>query len=150
MELKDEVFAEDRDDQAKHKNQSINAYRVEEKRNLQQDDLERDLFISSSDKNKPVMEGKGAGGGNFGKNNVTPSGDDKNNPSRYGGYTNAYFARTEPSEEHPEDTNFKVQNQGGTPDYDKARPHDKITNETSYQEGTMYDDGINIPPRRNR
>jgi hypothetical protein len=54
------------------------------------------------------------------KNN-TPSGDDKNNPSQLAGYTNGYFKRTEPSDEHPENTNFKAEHQDGEPQYTGKR-----------------------------
>src|SRR3982750_1378271 len=69
---------------------------------------------------KPIREGQPMGGQNFGRNNNTPAGDDKNNPSQNAGYSNQYFARTEPSEEHPEDTNFKAAYQDGEPDYTSA------------------------------
>lgn len=72
---------------------------------------------------KPVREGQPAGGQKFGEDNNTPSGDDKNNPSENAGYTNEYFRRTEPSEEHPENTNFKPAEQEGEPDYDSAQPY---------------------------
>jgi hypothetical protein len=77
----------------------------------------------NDDGTKPVTEGQPMGGQNFGKNNVTPSGDDKNNPSQNAGYTNAYFRRTEPAEEHTESNNFK-------PDEDQT-----------YNEGTTDNDG---------
>jgi hypothetical protein len=91
--------------------------------NLEEKDLQRSF--TSADDTKPVMEGKPMGGENFGANNVTPSADDKNNPSQNAGYSNAYFARTEPGEEHPENSNFK-------PD-----------EENEYQEGTADNDGEN-------
>ncbi|HEY2581352.1 MAG TPA: hypothetical protein VGI43_06080, partial [Mucilaginibacter sp.] len=135
MELKDEVFMDDQDNHSKQeKYQQPYGYRVDDKHNVREKDLERSLFINSHDKNKPVMEGKGMGGGSFGKNNLTPSGDDKNNPSRYAGHSNAYLAVTEPAEEHPEDSNFKVKSQDGTPDYSKAQPRGTTTNETAKSE----------------
>jgi len=70
---------------------------------------------------KPVREGEPMGGQKFGESSNTYAGDDKNNPSQNAGYTNEYFRRTEPSDEHPEDTNFKVKEQEGSPDYDKAQ-----------------------------
>ncbi|MDB5156499.1 MAG: hypothetical protein JWR50_1206 [Mucilaginibacter sp.] len=69
---------------------------------------------------KPVREGQPMGGENFGANNVTPAGDDKNNPSQNAGYTNEYFRRTEPAEEHTESNNFRSQDQEGRSDYEKA------------------------------
>lgn len=70
---------------------------------------------------KPVREGQPMGGQKFGESSNTYAGDDKNNPSQNAGYTNEYFRRTEPSDEHPEDSNFKVKEQEGSPDYDKAQ-----------------------------
>src|ERR1700748_1563763 len=78
---------------------------------------------------KPIREGEPMGGHKCGENNNTPSGDDKNNPSQNAGYKNAYFRRTEPSEEHPEDTNFRSSEQEGAPDYDKAQPYSSMASE---------------------
>ena len=143
-------------------------YRVDDDKNVEEKDLKKS-FLFGTNKEKPGTEGKAMGGGNFGKNNLTPSGDDKNNPSRNAGYTNEYFRRTEPSDEHPEDTNFKSANQDGQPEYDKAHPastiyseipkpehpeergdgeNDRPHEETPYQEGTDDNDGsgvVNIP-----
>jgi len=94
-----------------------NAYRVDDDNDQEEKDLKR-----SSDEH-PVSEGQPMGGQNFGSNNVTPSGDDKNNPSQNAGYSNAYFKRTEPAEEHTESNNFK--------------PDEKPT----YNEGTVDNDG---------
>jgi hypothetical protein len=120
----------------------------------------------NSTNSQVIREGQPAGGQNFGKNNNTSAANDKNNPSQYAGNSNAYFDRTEPSEEHPEDSNFKVPKQAGAPDYDKAqaysatntaepkpekvergdgendRPH---KGENDYQEGTADNDNVNIP-----
>jgi hypothetical protein len=70
---------------------------------------------------KPVREGEPMGGEKFGESGNTYAGDDKNNPSQNAGYTNEYFRRTEPSDENTEDINFKVPEQEGSPDYDKAQ-----------------------------
>jgi len=70
---------------------------------------------------KPVREGEPMGGQKFGESGNTYAGDDKNNPSQNAGYTNEYFRRTEPSDEHPENSNFKVKEQEGSPDYDRAQ-----------------------------
>jgi hypothetical protein len=94
-----------------------NAYRVDDDNNQKEQDLKR------SDDTKPVTEGQPMGGQNFGSNNVTPAGDDKNNPSQNAGYDNAYFKRTEPAEEHTESNNFK--------------PGEKQV----YNEGTVDNDG---------
>jgi hypothetical protein len=148
-------------------NKKPNAYRVDDDSNVEEKDLKRS-FIYGSDENKTGTEGQPVGGGNFGKNNQTPSGDDKNNPSQNAGYSNQYFRRTEPSDEHPEDTNFKSADQDGSPKYDKAQVNSDISNEMpkpekiergngendrphkgeSYQEGTDDNDGndqANIP-----
>ena len=150
---------------AENDNQKPSAYRVEDDNNLEEKDLEKSfLFAGDSEINKPVMEGTGAGGGSFGQNNNTPSGNDANNPTRYAGNTNSYLARTEPLEEHPEDSNFTASDQDGSPDYNKAqsvlsassetpkpekvergdgendRPHPQET----YQEGTADNDGANL------
>jgi len=148
-------------------NKRPTGYRVDDDDNIEEKDLERS-FIYDEDKEKPGMEGKPMGGQNFGNNNLTPAGDDKNNPSQSAGYSNAYFDRTEPSEEHPEDTNFKAAEQDGAPDYEKTQSHADITNDSpkpetrergngendrphkseSYQEGTADNDGqqqTNIP-----
>ena len=97
----------------------------------------------------PIREGQPMGGQKFGKNNNTPAGDDRNNPSQNAGYSNGYFARTEPSEEHPEDTNFKAAYQNGEPDYTSAQPYargqnkqvdNNTPNSNSYLQGTADDE----------
>src|ERR1700743_2218895 len=101
------------------------AYPVEDDNNLEEKDLKRSFLFGGDDDKKagdPGMEGTGAGGHNFGKENLTPSDDDAANPSQYAGYTNPYFRRTEPSEEHPENSNFKSEAQSGEPDYSQAQP----------------------------
>lgn len=150
----------DRDNHAKQTiNTKPNAWRVDEDDNLEQGDLEG--RAGDADLN-PVREGKPMGGHAFGENNLTPSGDDNNNPSQNAGNSNAYLARTEPSDEHPENTNFKAPGQGGRADYSEAqtisaespkpeevergngendRPHKGDT----YQEGTADNDGPNFP-----
>jgi len=143
------------------------AWRVNDDKNLTEEHLERNLYGKSENNMKPVKEGQAMGGHSFGKNSKTTAGDDKNNPSQNAGYSNAYFARTEPSEEHPEDTNFKLKSQDGEPDYAKAQPYanwrnetpkpekpeergngenDRPHEETSYQEGTADNENEpNIP-----
>jgi hypothetical protein len=76
---------------------------------------------SNKSQTKPVREGEPMGGQKFGESGNTYAGDDKNNPSQNAGYTNEYFRRTEPSDENTEDINFKVKEQEGLPDYDKAQ-----------------------------
>jgi hypothetical protein len=147
MEIKDDAITDDRDNHSIQVNAGRQgAHRVEGDNNLRQEDLERRLFIYDDDKNKPVMEGKAMGGKNFGKSNLTPSGDDKNNPSQNAGYSNAYFARTEPLEEHPEDSNFTVKNQQGQPDYSKAKPDSAVKDETPKPEKIERGNGENDRP----
>lgn len=81
------------------------------------------MLHADNEETKPIREGQPMGGENFGENNTTHAGDDKNNPSQNAGYKNEYFRRTEPAEEHPETSNFK-------PD------EDNIT-----EEGTVDKDG---------
>ncbi|HEY4198246.1 MAG TPA: hypothetical protein VGM63_22050 [Mucilaginibacter sp.] len=107
----------------KHKDQPQNtvrpnAYRVEDADNLEEEDLKRSyLFGSAKMKSteEPGMEGQGMGGQNFDRNNLIPAGNDKANPPQNAGEGNAYFRRTQPAEEHPEDENFVAQSQEGEP-----------------------------------
>lgn len=141
-----------------------NAYRIEDDSNLEEKDLRKTTFMFGTEEksgDEPGMEANGAGGQNFGENNNTPAGDDKNNPSQNAGYGNEYFKRTEPSEEHPEHNNFKDPNQLGQPNYTQAtgaastgqsdeenegpelEESDDNKNEQNlaYQEGTADNDG---------
>ena len=139
------------------------AHRVDDDNNLEENDLKRTYLFGSSkvkSTNAPGMEGQGMGGQNFGKNNLTPSGDDEANPSQNAGYDNAYFRRTQPAEEHPEDSNFVAQNQQGSagksddqtnipgpnelPDQQKVgegKGEQRPTPQQEYQEGTVDNDG---------
>ncbi len=151
------------------------AYEVKDDDNLNEKDLRRTAFMFGSEEKsgeEPGMEANGAGGQHFGENANTPSGDDKNNPSQNAGYGNAYFRRTEPSEEHPENNNFKDPNQLGQSNYtaasgaapngqsnegkersesdQKSPENDTEANrnesQQSYQEGTADgNDNVNIP-----
>ena len=163
MEFNHEAFLKDRD-QSKQEDEAPKASVVEDKDNLTEDDLKRE-FLVNGDEKKPVREGTGTGGENFGNNNLTPSANDKNNPSQYAGNSNAYFDRTEPSEEHPENSNFKPENPAGSPDYDEAQParantatepkpekvergngeNDRPHKGNTYEEGTADNDEPNIP-----
>ncbi|MDB5110628.1 MAG: hypothetical protein JWR67_1742 [Mucilaginibacter sp.] len=129
----------------KAENNQPNAYRVDDDKNVEEKDLKRS-FLFGSHEEKTGTEGKEAGGQNFGKNNLTPSGDDKNNPSQNAGYRNEYFRRTEPSEEHPEDSNFKANDQDGLPNYDDAQPYSKMKNETPKPEKVERGNGENDRP----
>lgn len=142
-----------------------NAYRVEDDNNLEEKDLRRKIFVFGEEEKKSntVDEiGQEHGGHNFGKDNNTPSGDDANNPSRNAGYSNKYYKRTEPAEEHPEFNNFKDPNQLGEPNFTQSsvtapidqsdegngvdRQEDAGNGNSndqnlSYQEGTADNDG---------
>jgi hypothetical protein len=165
MIFNDDNLAPDLNDQplAGTKTQT-NAYRVENDENFEEKDLKRNYLFGKGDNHANPTEGKGIGGEKFGQENLTPAGDDKNNPSQNAGYTNAYFARTEPSEEHPEDSNFTAAYQDGAPDYRKAQPNasgtdpkpekvergngenDRPHPQQPYTEGTDDNDGEpNIP-----
>jgi hypothetical protein len=128
------------------------AYRVNENSDLKEEDLEKsflfagDAETNDAETNKPVKEGTGVGGEKFGQDNNTPSGNDKNNPTQYAGNTNSYFARTEPSEEHPEDSNFTAKDQDGSPDYDKAQPSLATLDESPKPEKVEKGDGENDRP----
>jgi hypothetical protein len=120
MNYKDDEFLNDFDDQPEQNkpnayrddkpenNNAPNAYAVKDDEGVEEKDLKRSYLFGDAEM-KPVREGQPMGGHAFGQNNVTPAGDDKNNPSQSAGYSNAYFGRTEPAEEHPENTNFTAQ-----------------------------------------
>jgi len=143
-----------------------NAYRVEDDDNIEEKDLRRTTFMfGTEEKNgeEPGMEGNPAGGQRFGENSSTPSGDDKNNPSQNAGYSNEYFRRTEPLDEHPENVNFKDANQLGQSNYSEANgsvatgqsdeenggpkedtsEDNKHEQNLSFQESTTDNDGAN-------
>jgi len=144
-----------------------NAYQVEDDSNLEEKDLRRTFLFGKGDEEKsgdePNMESSGTGGQRFGENSETPSGDDKNNPSQNAGYTNEYFRRTEPSDEQPQNNNFKDPNQLGQPNYTQAAEASKTGQsdeentgptkdadgethpEEGYKEDTADGDDTNIP-----
>lgn len=100
-------------------NATARAYKVEDDSNLEEKDLKRTVFGGEdANPDQPGYESHGMGGENFGENNVTRSGDDLANPSRNAGYSNDYFKRTEPLQEHPENQNFKPEAQQGAPKID--------------------------------
>lgn len=120
MDLNNDPLMSDRDDALQQNTDSKpNAYRVDDDGNADEASLKRNYFIGGEmkDANAPGMEGEGSGGEKFGHENHPPTGDDPANPSRNAGYTNAYLARTKPMEEHPENNNFKDENQQGEPNY---------------------------------
>lgn len=127
--------------EAENSDSKPRAYKVDEDDNLEEKDLKRHYLFGEAnmaDPNTPGHEGQIAGGENFGKSNVTTSGDDSANPSRYAGYSNDYFKRTEPAEEHPEFNNFKPEHQQGEP---ITHGEGYINPPQKYQEGTSDYDG---------
>jgi hypothetical protein len=129
MQHRDDEFLNDTEDQSENNEPTAykpdnvaNAYSVKDDDAVEENDLKRNFLFGDAE-TKPVREGQPMGGESFGKNNIITSGDDKNNPSQNAGYSNAYFARTEPAEEHPENSNF-------TPD-----------GNNKHQEGTADSDG---------
>lgn len=140
-------YDHDADELKNHPQQTTrpNATRVADDDNPDEDDLGTGLRGESE--MKPVREGQPMGGQNFGSNNVTPSANDKNNPSQNAGNTNAYLARTEPSEEHPEDTNFKPASQEGRADYSKAESKPNI-NDMPKPEKVERGNGENDRPHK--
>jgi hypothetical protein len=173
MELTENELNDAQNNDQKPENDKPDAYRVDDDDNLEEKDLQHGFPTSKDDmkdQNAPGMEGHGMGGHNFGENNLTPSGDDEANPSQTAGYTNEYFRRTQPSEEHPENNNFKDTNQQGQPNYSAAtgaaqtgrsdensgQDTDSEGNKTPtpqtqqpYQEGTADDDGNNDKKQAN-
>lgn len=144
-----------------------NAYRVEDDDNLEEKDLKKTYLFGNAQMKRtdePGMEGQGMGGQSFGSNNLTPAGNDEANPAQNAGEGNAYFRRTQPAEEHPEDENFVPATQEGGPGGKENEPNipgpqevpdqQKVGEETTseqdkhrpnpqqeYQEGTVDDDG---------
>lgn len=128
-------------DNADNSSNEARGYKVEDDHNLEEKDLKRHYLFGEAhmaDPDSRGHEGETNGGENFGKSNVTTSGDDSANPSRYAGYSNDYFKRTEPSEEHPENNNFKTADQQGSPTKDGQG---QSGNSNIYQEGTADYDG---------
>jgi hypothetical protein len=120
MTFNDNEFANDKGAEQTAPHIQPHVEQVDEN-NLEQKDLEKNFLFGKGDFEPHPTEGRPTGGEHFGEENMTPSGDDKNNPSQNAGYDNAYFARTEPSDEHPENSNFTPQNQQGSPDYSQAQ-----------------------------
>jgi hypothetical protein len=113
------------------------AYPVEDDNNLEEKDLKRTYLFGKGeikDTREPGMEGQGMGGQSFGKNNITPAGNDRDNPPQNAGEDNAYFKRTQPAEEHPEDENFVAHSQEGSPQTGKEQPNIPGPNELPDQQ----------------
>ena len=131
-------------------------YRVDGDKNLEEKNLKRHYLFgeakmkSTSD---PGMEGQGMGGHQFGKENLTPAGNDEANPPQNAGEDNAYFARRQPAEEHPEDSNFEAkedQNAPNIPGPSELPEQQKVGEDPNvkhphpqepYREGTADNDG---------
>ena len=128
MDLNAEEIAADQDRLQTGDKVQPGGSRVDNGAGLDEKDLERNFLFGKGKNPANPTEGKGVGGQNFGKENLTPASNDKNNPTQMAGHTNAYFDRTEPSEEHPEDSNFTAKDQDGAPDYDKAQPYSTMEN----------------------
>jgi hypothetical protein len=121
-----------------------NAYRVDDDKNLEEKDLKRSYLFGDAkmkDINSPGMEGQGMGGQSFGSNNLTPAGNDEANPPEMAGEDNAYFSRTQPAEEHPEDENFVPKDQEGGPGKQKAEPNVPGPQELADQQKVGEEDG---------
>lgn len=102
-------------------------YKVEDDSNLDEKALKRSIFGGKdANPDRPGYESHGMGGHAFGEMNETESGDSPGNPSRNAGYNNEYFRRTEPSEEHPENQNFKPHDQQGAPDEAMGKDEEAI------------------------
>jgi hypothetical protein len=126
MNLQDEDFSATQDESQKHPDTDTKptATRIDDDGNPDEASLKKNYLMGDEvkDANAAGMEGEGMGGQNFGGSSHPPMGDDPANPSRNAGYSNGYFARTEPAEEVTENNNFKVQSQQGEPDYQTSKP----------------------------
>ena len=162
MNFNEDNHAAGKDNQQQETNKiQPTATLVDDGTGLDEKDLKKSFLFGINDTQTPT-EGKAAGGQNFGGENLTPAANDKNNPTQMAGHTNAYFDRNEPSEEHPEDSNFTAKHQEGAPDYSKAQAanatepkpdevkrgdgeNDRPHPQQPYTEGTDDSDGTNGP-----
>jgi len=121
-------------------------YRADDNEGTEEKDLKGNPLFGRGEM-REVREGQPMGGQSFGQDgNPTPTGDDKDNPSRNAGYTNGYFARTKPSEEYTADNNFKSPDQQGSADYDKAQPNVAVPHDVSDQPKVGEDTGRPMAP----
>lgn len=122
MSVNENTGQNERSDQSAGQQQGkANGYLADDGKGTDEKDLKRNPLWGQGEMHQ-VSEGQPMGGEKFGQDgNPTPTGDDKDNPSRNAGYTNGYFARTQPSEEDTADNNFKAPEQQGGADYDKAQ-----------------------------
>ena len=146
MTFSDEQIAAGKDQQQSENKTQPSASRVDDGDELDEKDLQKTFLFGKGENLANPTEGKGAGGDNFGKDNITPAGNDKNNPTQMAGHSNAYFDRTEPTDEHPEDENFTAASQDGSPDYSKAQPHSSMENASPKPEEPKRGDGENDRP----
>ena len=148
MIYKDDELADEHIDGSKAANSpEPNAYRTDDGAGLDEKDLKKQYLFGKGNFEPHPTEGHGIGGQKFGEENLTPAGNDKNNPSQLAGSTNAYFNRKEPSEEHPEDSNFTAKDQEGAPNYRKAISKTKTMENTSPKpEEIKRGDGENDRP----
>ena len=146
MNFNDEQIAAGNDQQQSDIKPQPGGSRLDDGAGLTEKDLEKTFLFGKGDNPANPTEGKGAGGQNFGGENLTPAGNDKNNPTQMAGHTNAYFDRNEPSDEHPEDSNFTAKDQDGAPDYDKAQPNSAVANSDPKPEEPKRGDGENDRP----
>ncbi|HVS91169.1 MAG TPA: hypothetical protein VHE59_03990 [Mucilaginibacter sp.] len=139
-------------DETKKGSGEPNAYRVEDEKDMEEKDLKRTYLFGDAkmkSTSEPGMEGRGMGGQNFGNNNLTPAGNDKDNPPQNAGEGNAYFRRTQPAEEHPEDENFTVKSQQGAPGREKQEPNVPGPQEVPDQQKVGEDNGKQTPKAPN-
>lgn len=121
----------EQDDRAAESDKAT-GYRADDDNGTKEKDLKGNPLFGRGEM-REVREGQPMGGQSFGQDgNPTPTGDDKDNPSRNAGYSNGYFARTKPSEEYTADNNFKSPDQQGSADYDKAQASVASSDETDY------------------
>ncbi|HWD89182.1 MAG TPA: hypothetical protein VG367_13710 [Mucilaginibacter sp.] len=137
---------EERDVKSGENSSKPHAYRVDDDKNLEEKDLKTHyLFGEGKMKSTtdPGMEGQGMGGQKFGDENLTPAGNDAANPPQNAGEDNAYFARRQPAEEHPEDSNFEAVGQDEDGGKNVTHPHPQ----EPYREGTADNDGYSKPEK---
>lgn len=142
MEFNEDNGRNNRDEGSANEQNKATGYKADDDNGKEEKDLKRNPLWGQGEMHQ-VSEGQPMGGQTFGEDgNPTPTGDDKDNPSRNAGYDNAYFARTKPSEEYTANNNFKAPEQQGSPDYDKAQPNVAGPQELPEQQKVGEDDHI--------
>src|SRR3569833_48347 len=135
---------QDEHDASNKEHAKPNAYRVDDDKNLEEKDLKTHYLFGKGKMKSTTdhgMEGQGMGGHQFGKENLTPAGNDEANPPQNAGEDNAYFARRQPAEEHPEDSNFEAK----APGNDSGEPNVPGPNELPGQQKVGEDKDIKHP-----